>query len=276
MSHSQIIKEYSPKELEELCKNYSLVSVQDANGKKIIPWTPSNKTIKQHLGECLKRLQMEVYPDGFYFFCFAQNRRATTDNYDKYLFKKGNPKAEVMHQQLSENQKNITMQENALSFTSALGYITKIAELTAEVNTLKAEVQRLKDENAVLDAELEDIEKNGLSEGEQSDTMSFLKESQPAIMSAVDRYFEIQDRKLSLQEKALGKGKLKPFKRPTVPQFEPGSNEHLDFIRKLHKNNHLQQMDKELDKLEEKFPEQYETICTELNLFEPDDNEPKE
>lgn len=269
MSHTQILKEYSPKELEELSKNYQLVSVQDSNGKKIIPWTPSSKTIKQHLADCFKRLQMEINPDGFYFFCFAQNRRATVDNFDKYLYKKGNPKAETIHQALNENKNQTQTNNDVLSFTSALGYITKIAELTSEVNTLKAENQRLKDENAVLDAECEEMEK-GLSENGKSDTMTFLKDAQPGILSALDRYFELQDRKLNIQEKTIGKGSLKKviIKRKPVQNFEIGSDEHLEYIRKLYTDKQLEIMDKEIDKLEGTHPEQYELICKELNLFE--------
>lgn len=268
MTHTQILKEYSPKELEELSKNYQLVSVQDSNGKKIIPWTPSSKTIKQHLADCFKRLQMEINPDGFYFFCFAQNRRATVDNYDKYLVKKGNPKPEALNT-LSEQKPPIQSNNDVLSFTSALGYITKIAELTSEVNTLKAENQRLKDENAVLDAECEEMSK-GLSDEGKSDTVNFLKEAQPGIMSALDQYFNLQERKLSLQERTLGKGTLKKviIKRKPVQNFEIGSNEHLDYIRKLYNDKQLEIMDKEIDKLENTYPEQYDLICKELNLFE--------
>jgi hypothetical protein len=274
---AQLMKEYTLKELEELSKNYSLVSVQDTNGKKVNNWTPSTKSIKQHFAECVKRLNMEVNPDGFYYFCFALNRRNSTDNYDKYLYKKGNPKPEVLNDNNTSNYQDKD-KNGLITVTAALEYITKIANLTVEVNTLKAEVQRLKDENAVLTADLESLEnEEGLNEGKPEPILEYLKETAPSIMALADRFFEHQDKKLSLEQQKIDKGIFAtPNKisrpKPQVKTFEPGSDEHLNFIRLLYANKKEIELNKELDKLETANPEKYQLIGEELNLFEDETN----
>lgn len=274
---SEIMKEYTLKEITDLSKNYSLVCIQNDKGKKLVSWTPSTKKIEKHLKECIDRIKLDIYPEGFYFFCFAINRNATVDNYDKYLFKKGNPKPETLHHAINTNNTNTNSAENILDVKSALGYITKIAELTAEVNALKAENKRLTDENAVLDAELQEAEREGLSdEGKTGQVMEYLKESSPALLSAVDRYFELQEKKLGLEEKKLSTiGTLKKveIKRPGKrPDVVTGSEDHLNLIRKLYELKNETLLNKELDLLEKENPEIYEKICIELNLFEPDEN----
>lgn len=269
---SEIMKEYTLKEITDLSKNYSLVCIQNGNGKKLVSWTPSTKKISVHIKECIDRIQLEIYPDGFYFFCMAQNRNGTKDNYDKYLYKKGNPQTETLHHPINDH-KTPNGTENILSITSALGYIQKIAELTTEVNSLKAEVTRLKDENAVLDAELEQAENEGLSDNnKQGEVLSYLKETSPTILGALDRFFELQDKKLGLEERKLNKfGTLKKveIKRPAKrPDVVTGSDDHLNLIRKLYADKNEPLLNRELDILEKESPEKYENICIELNLFE--------
>lgn len=270
---SEIMKEYTFKEITDLSKNYSLVCIQNDKGKKLVSWTPSTKKIATHVKECIDRIQLEIYPEGFYFFCFAQNRNGTKDNYDKYLYKKGNPKPETLHHPVQTNNNN---SQDILSVSSALGYIQKIADLNAEVSTLKMEIQRLKDENAVLDAELEQAENEGLSDNNKpGELLEYAKETTPTLLSALDRYFELQEKKLGLEEKKITKiGTLKKIeKRPVKrPDVVTGSDEHLNLIRKLYENKNEILLNKELDILEKADPDKYEKICIELNLFEEDES----
>lgn len=269
MSNTEILKEYSIKDLKDFCKSYKCFSIQDINGKRITGWNTPKVDIEKHFKECLDRFNSKFVPDGYYYFCFSTAHRYNKDNYDKYLHLKGTAPNEGPV--FNNHNKGMESKNDLISVTSALGYITQIAELKTEVNRLSMEVKRLTDENAVLEAELEEAEREGLSEGKADGIKEYLKETSPGLMALADRFFANQDKKLDLEFKKLELG-INPAQKKTVKRtikvFETGSDEHLNFIRLLHKNEKSDELDKELDKLEAQNPEAYQKICTELNLFE--------
>lgn len=271
METTQIVKVHTQKEIEDIAKNYKLCTIEDMNGKKITSWNTIKKPIKEHLKSCFARLELNIYPNGYYNICFAQAVRYQKDHNDKYIYCKGKvpsePPQNFNHSNNAMNNKN-----DLLSVQSALGYITQIAELKTENNRLEMELKNAKEEIVVLEAEIAEYEREdeGLSDTKQSDTMQFLKDQAPQIMGVVDRFFELQDKKLSLEDKKLSLSKptnKDPVKR-TIKKFEIGSDEHLNYIRLLFKGEKEDQMNKELDKLELQAPDKYEIICNELNLFE--------
>lgn len=274
---TQLVKVHTQKEIEDIAKNYKLCTVEDMNGKKVTSWNTIKKPIKDHLKECFKRLELDIYPQGYYNICFAQAVRYQKDHNDKYIYCKGTPPKEFPQQNNFSHLSNTTNKNELLSVTSALAYITEIAELKTEKNRLEMELKNLKEENVALEAELAEYEReeeSGLSEKKGSDTMEFLKDQAPTIMATIDRFFEFQDKKLNLEEKKLNIGKTlnkDPVKR-SIKKFEIGSDEHLNYIRLCHKQEKEEQMNKELDKLEAQAPEKYELICNELNLFEDETN----
>lgn len=280
MENTQIVKVHTQKEIEDIAKNYKLCTIEDMNGKKVTTWNSIKKPIKDHLRDCFKRLELNIYPNGYYNICFAQAVRFQKDHNDKYIYCKGKAPSEPPQQHFSNNSNNAMNKNDLLSVQSALGYITQIAELTTEKNRLEMELRNAKEEIVVLEAELAEYERDdeGLSDKKQSDTMQFLKDQAPQIMGVFDRYFELQDKKLSIEDKKLTLGKTPnkdPVKR-TIKKFEIGSDEHLNYIRLLFKQEKEDQMNKELDKLELQTPDKYEIICNELNLFENEnDNNPE-
>lgn len=273
---TQILKEYSLEQIKSLAKNYLHCKIEDVNGRSVTSWNSIKMPIDKHLKECINRFTGETVEDGYYYFLMSRAARYNKDA-DKYLVKKGNPTTEPAHHQETHTSKN-----DLLSVTSALNYITQIAELKTENNRLILELQHAKDENAVLSAELEEYEReeaDGLNDNKASDTVSYLKETAPTFLAAMDKYFELQDRKLNLEEKKIEKGFFsKPNAQPKqrvrreIKKFELGSDEHLNYIRLLYNNNQEEQMNKEIDKLETAHPEKYELICNELNLFSDDEN----
>jgi len=269
-----ILKEYDLKKLESLCKDYKYLSIQDVNDHKIQPFNQQGTNIKEQFKKCVQRLNSEAVPEGYYYFCFANSLRQS-GNPDKFIYRKGNVSADA----LSDHQKfifpNGTSKNELISVQSALAYITQIAELKTENNSLKMENKALKDENVVLNAELEEAyrsedaeEEEGVGEGKGplSDVKSFLNDQGPTIMGFMDRFFELQDKKLNLQEKIYASGNGKPQKKRIIKKMEPGSEEHLNLIRKLWKDDDDDRMNKELDILEEKNPEAYKLICVELEI----------
>lgn len=270
--NAEILKEYNLGQLNEISKNYKFVMIEDINGKKITTWNKATTPIGTHLKECIKRLKMDIIPQGYYYFCFATAPSFFKDSADKYIYLKGKPPAEG--QQLKNGQDNLPMNKNdLLSVTSALGYITQIAELKTEVNRLTMEVTRLKDENAILEAELEEAEREeeGLSKGQPSGTLEYLKDQAPALMALADRFFDQRDKALALEEKRLITGNNgQPIKKRIIKKiaFEIASPEHIKHIRHLFEQNKEEALNLELDKLEQANPELYLQICTELNLLE--------
>lgn len=268
-----ILKEYDQKKLEDLCKEYKYLSIYDVNNKKIQPYNQQGVPIKEHFKICIKRLNSEAVPEGYYYFCFANSLRQSNSP-DKFIYRKGNVSADA----LSDNQKfifpNGSNKNDLLSVQSALAYITQIAELKTENNRLTMENKQLLDENTVLKAELAeadrsaDAEEEGVGEGDGSlaDVKSFLNDQSPTIINFMDRYFELQEKKLNLQEKIHVNGSGKAQHKRNIKKIEPGSAEHLNLIRTLYKNNDDDRMNKELDVLEEKNPEAYELICNELDI----------
>lgn len=276
---TELVKVHTLKEIQDIAKNYKLCTIEDMNGKKITTWNNIKKPVKEHLADCLSRLKLDIYPNGYYQVCFAQAVRFQKDHSEKYIICKGTPPSEPPQYNPQQNKNGMNDNKNdLLSVTSALNYITQIAELKTENNRLTMENKQLKDEIAVLEADLEEYEReDGLAEGNKTtDTMQFLKEQGPTLMNALDRYFELQDKKLVLEEKKIDKGLIsnpkKNVVRREVKKFEPGSVDHLNYIRLLYKEQKEDLMNKEIDKLELLAPEQYQAICTELNLFE-DENE---
>jgi hypothetical protein len=273
--NQQIIKEYTIKQVEDLMKDYMLVKIEDLNGKKIIPFNNPKKDIKTHWKDCIKRFNSQIIPDGYYYFCFSQSIRSCNEP-DKFLVAKGNPgtSAAVPIQNPLANQPQQNAKDQLLTVTAALDYITQIANLKNDVTRLELEVQRLKDENAVLNAELEELDREGLSENKQSGVAEYLKETGPSILSALDRFFELQEKRINLDEKKLDRGvydkKSEPDKKVQrrIKSIETGSEAHIAYIKKLYADQNGEQLDKELDKLEAANPEVYEQICQELNLFE--------
>lgn len=276
---SQILKEYTVKDIEKFLPDYRLIKIEDVNGREIVNYNNPSTDIKKHFAHALKRFNSDLIPDDYYYFCLSLTARKAKDP-DKFLVKKGNPTQDQPNKSIQQPQ---TTKNDLITVSAALDYITQIANLKNDVTRLELENKQLREECAELSAELEEMEEKGegLSENKANSTVEYLKETAPGLMAIADRFFEIQDKKLSLENRKLDLG-YKPTEsttdekqkqkvkrtKPAVKTFETGSEQHLSYIRLLYNNDKNEQLNKELDKLEQQAPEQYEAICNELNLFE--------
>lgn len=279
--NTEILKEYNLGQIHEIAKNYKFVQIEDVNGKKITTWNSTNTPLTPHLKECIKRLKMDIVPNGYYYFCFTISKHLCKDGADKYLYLKG--KAPEQNP-LQDNQQMQTSKNELLSVQSALNYITQIAELKTENNRLTMLNKQLTDENAVLTAELEELEResDGLSDGKANGTLEYLKETAPSLMALADRFFEHQDKRLALDERKLNLGiqtpgsntQQTPSKKRVIKkiEFEPGSEQHIKHIRFLFEQNKEDALNIELDKIEILNPELYNELCTEFNLIEDENS----
>lgn len=279
---TQILKEYTIKDIEKYLPNYRLIKIEDVNGREIVNYNNPSTDIKKHFQQALKRFNSDLIPDDYYYFCLSLTARKAKDP-DKFLVKKGNPQQD----QPTKNIQPVQTKNDLISINAALDYITQIANLKNDVTRLELENKQLKEECAELSAELEELEAEkgeGLSENKNNSTVDYLKETAPTVLASLDRYFELQERKIQLEEKKIEKGiftpsqqsqtkpgtqkqtvKRKPIQKLT---FEIGSPEHLNYVRLLYNSNREEELNKELDKLEQQTPAEYEIICNELNLFE--------
>jgi len=268
--NTQILKEYSLKQIQDLSKNYKHCMIEDVNSKKITVWNPTKVPIADHLKECIKRLNSEIVPEGYYYFCFSHATRFNKDSADRYLYCKGTAPTQTQAQPNPFNNGLKDNKNDLISVQSALGYITEIANLKVTNQFLEAENKRLKDENAVLEAELAEMDREeGLNEGKPNGTLEYLKETAPTLMALADRYFTHQDRVLLLQEKKVElQSQEKPRLKIQIKKFEPGTAEHINFIKLLYAENKENEFNQEMDKIEILNPVLYNELCTELNINE--------
>lgn len=270
---NKILKVHTLKEIKEIAKDYKFCTVEDINGKSIISWNRHDKKISIHLLECIRRINAQIIPDGYYNFLFTTSMGRVNDP-DKYLICKGKPIIETPVLQNNAPQTNNQNKNDIISVEKALNYISENAKLDAKVEVLTAENLRLKEEIEVLKAELDASEaenETALSEATpptQTDTLSYLKEIAPTFLGMADKYFQQKDRSLDLEEKKLSTQQVKKqtFKRPVI--LEVGSEAHINLIKDLYSKGNESAMNNELNKLEIKDIEKYNSICNELNLFE--------
>lgn len=264
MSSAQLLKEYDLKKLEELCKDYRFLGIEDVNGKRIQGFNQHQTPIKDQFKKCVKRLQSEAVPEDFYFFCFANNPRMIKYP-DKFLYRKGTPPKNDLSERMNHAHTEPT-RNDLLSVTSALNYITQIAELKSEITRLTLENKYLTDEIAVLNAELAEAEREGaLNDGEpKNNLLEFLKEAKPGLMSLADRFMDLEEKKLGLSE---GKRKIKKI------ALVPGSEQHIKYMDSLSDKGNDNQLNIELDKLEKKNPELYAKLCEKYGFSEEEEEE---
>jgi len=258
-------------------QGYKFASLENSQGERI----QLNNTVKTKINAQLdllqKRLNSELYPDGYYFVCMAQTI-ARAKNPDKYAVVKGKPSKE----DLSENKKDlpaIKQPVEVLTYDAALKMQQTISDQKAEISMLKLEIEMLQQEIADLESANKETD---LDEGEEkkSGVKTFIEEAMPSITGIMDKYFATEERKLDIKEKELGlKGKQMAKANMKRTLVKPGSPEHIALIHSLHKKDtdeSLNKLDSELDKLEAANAELYIKVCTDLGIeFENGEEEQK-
>lgn len=128
------------------------------------------------------------------------------------------------------------------------------ADLRAEVKFYRAELER-------VEGELRS--KQGLSDAapQVHPVLSAVKEFAPGILALADKYFENQDRKLTLAENAQKNGFKKVAKRK-----EPGVWKGLTYQQLLSELDNLDddQLEIELEEIQEKDPDLYAQVYPEF------------
>lgn len=274
------MKFYTIPQLKTIAREqgYKLASLQDVDGHKIVSSNPFSVKIEKQLDNIALRLKADIQPDGVYNVCMA-NSPSKSRNPDRYPIMKGKVKPEQMSE--AENKNTVIIKEKSndvLTWDQAVEMNKQIAELTAKVGQFEFENNALKLQVSQLEAELEEEEEDdGLSDpgAGMNGLGAYIKETLPTITAILERHYDLQERKLKLDELKANVNTGKRFTKVNRQgnNIVPGTQPHLDLIEKLFNEEREEELNIELDKLEAAQPQIYAAVIQKLGLSEEEEEE---
>ena len=256
------MKTYSITQLKKLSKEqgYKFAACENSQGKRLQSFNTMNVKIDTQLQSISNRLNSEIYEDAIYTILLCRTINTRTDP-DRYQVVKG-----VLKKEEIPINTPIVLEQKAAEVLTWEGAL----KMQQEISNLKSEVQTLKFENNLLQSELDNIEENeGLAEGEQktadlkSGAQTFLSETIPQFLPLLDRFFDMEEKKLNLRKLEIEKKQTKQAQRKPIII---GSQDHLNIIEHYYNKNDEEKLAAELDKLEMKFPDIYMQVCKKLDI----------
>jgi len=256
------MKHYTPTEIKAAVKqqNYKTAALENNKGERIQHFN-STKTsnINKQLDLIHKRLQSDIFDDGIYYILMATSI-VNQKKPDKYPIIKGKFNQSMLND--NEQKHQIIVQspsQDVLSWEAALSYQNQISQLTSEVNRLKLE---LNNANTLLEEYEEEEENRGLNDTTTTGSlMEYLKEVVPSILPMADRYFDLEEKKLNLQQ-----SKQRPAQQQQRKPIITGSFQHLALIEQYYNAGHDEKLSRELDKLEEFNTDMYKQVCAKFGI----------
>lgn len=272
------MKTYKITDLKRLAaeQGYKLAALENSQGVRILPFNQIKKSITLQLDKIPIRLKSELQDDGVYWVLMAHSIN-TAKNPDRYPIVKGkvNPEdlkeAEKKTMPLTPTVEIVTKSQEVLTWDAALEMQKKMSALEIENAILKDKVNKLEIEIEEYES---DDEQGALNEqpSTSQNIFKFLGESITGLTPVLDRYFDLQERKLKLEELRV---QQKPsVKRPVKQGIKPivaGTQEHLNLIEHYFNQNNDEKLFAELDKLEEVNPELYKAVCEKLQIEEEEE-----
>lgn len=281
---------YTIAQLKKLAteQNYKFACLFDNKDKKVNNFNTLQTPISKQFTIIENRLKSPALADGIYFvgMCEKYGRGQIVD---KYPIIKGSNLAENGHSYTILQPQQTHATENVLSYESALAMQKENAKLENRVQLLEAQNVLLQEKIDELEEDLKEsttslseyVDGNGNPKTNPLAEMgknagAWFKDVAPMFAPIADRYFDLKEKQIGLEEKKLDikKGIHKqPAKKMEEKKIAVGSDEFLNYIRKLHKEEEEEELNKCLDLLEQNFPEQYNDICEELDFFEEEEEE---
>ena len=271
------MKTYNIKQLKTLAnqQGYKLAALENSKGERLQPFNNIKVVINKQLDTITNRLMSELFDDGVYYVLMASTINKTKSA-DRYPIIKGN----INPNEIKEDKTNpitiVHSPEQVLTYQAALDYQQTISDLKNEIALLKLERTNL------LEQLQEALDENELSENTaptENIMQTFLKEAMPSVTPILDRYFDLEEKKLNLLEL---KATRKPLQRQTnntirQPQKKihivTGSQQHLELIEMYYKKQMDDKLGAELDKLEDFNFELYKKVCDKLGIDISDDDD---
>jgi len=260
-----------------LDEGFKYASLEDQDGRKLLPYNINkNKVVKleAHFALIKKKLDSEILDEGIYCVCCANAPNQTQDP-TRFYIQKGTGATVEQNPTIVIREKNNSRGESVLSWQQAIENNDIIARLTIEKKFLTEKNNELGAYVKELEAELEISKSKELAEKiPESSTSKFLNEIAPSIPSILDRYFDLEERKLT-KGNPVNKKINQSFKKP-LRMFKTGSEEHLVHIEKLYTDGNEEKFNEQLDRIEKSNTEIYNQLLVKYNLVEEEEEEEKE
>lgn len=217
------MKTYTIEELNNVFSEgtYPYVALFSDTNKMMVPY-PANTAVqkgKPGWERVKKRLLSKGLADGFYI---VKGKSSPLKNIsaDVFYFKNGDVKEkELPSETLAEKPKE---PDSVLTYDAAIKSNKDIAELTADVNRLEMEIKQKNDDIEELEAIIEEYEDEveGLAaNGKVNEGRQYVEDLVATAIPVVDRYFDLQEKKLALRAQQMNGGQHRlPAQPPPTPQ----------------------------------------------------------
>lgn len=279
------MKTYKLPEIRRIAKEqgYRFAALENAQGNRLVAYNTPTGKIDRKFDEIQKRLGSEVLPDGVYYVCLC-TVHSRQSQADKLPVIKGNAKTTmnehgmVIHQPTATPVKEIP---EVLTYQGALQLQAQISKLESEAtfatfinSQLQEKIDELEEELDEIKAKLQTYEnpdgspkKSPLAEaGDMLSTT--LKDIVPQALPLFDRYFDIQEKRIAA---GIDRHVYKDPKKKAPIQV--ASKEHLDLIDKLYNENREEELNRQLDILEKKYPVIYKKVIVHLGITDSEESE---
>lgn len=265
------MKTYSIKQLKTIAaqQGYKMAALETSNGERVQPFNKISVPINKQLDTITNRLMADLFEDGIYYVLMAQNINKSKSA-DRYPTVKGKLNPNDLKEPVNTPSQPITIVQPAqevLTYEAALKYQQTISDLKNDIARLELEKTSLQEQ---LQEALDENELSG-EEMQPSNLQTFLKEALPSVTPILDRYFDLEEKKLNLLQL---KQERKPIQRSSSNKSEhkkiipivTGSQQHLELIELYYNKKLDDKLSKELDKLEDFDYELYKQVCNKLHI----------
>jgi hypothetical protein len=271
------MKTYTIKQLKTLAtqQGYKLAALENSKSERVQPFNKINIALNKQLDTITNRLTSDLFEDGLYYVLLSQSI-SKSKNADRYPIVKGKLSPDDLKDATTPvNIIHTTPAQEVLTYEAALAYQQTISDLKNEINLLKLERTSLQEQ---LQEALDENELSEPTAPSENMMQTFLKETMPSVMPVLDRYFDLEEKKLNLLELKAGKKPMQRSNNVQRPQPEKriqivtGSQQHLELIEIYYKKNQDDKLGLELDKLEAHDFELYKNVCEKLGIDISDDD----
>lgn len=269
------MKTYSIKQLKSIAtqQGYKLAALENSKGERIQPFNKMTVAINKQLDTITNRLTADLFDDGVYYVLMAQNINKSKSA-DRYPTVKGKLNPDDLKEPIQTQPITIVHpSQEVLTYEAALNYQQTISDLKNEIALLKLERTSLQEQ---LQEALDENELSG-EEMKPSNLQTFLKEALPSVTPILDRYFDLEEKKLNLlqlkqERKPLQRTNSREQHKKVIP-IKTGSQQHLELIELYYNKKIDDKLSTELDKLEDFDFELYKQVCDKLGIeIEEEDN----
>ncbi len=271
------MKTYTIKQLKTLAtqQGYKLAALENSKGERVQPFNKINIALNKQLDTITNRLTSDLFEDGLYYVLLSQSI-SKSKNADRYPIVKGKLSPDDLKEHTTPvNIIHTTPAQEVLTYEAALNYQQQISDLKNEINLLKLERTSLQEQ---LQEALDENELSEPTAPSENMMQTFLKEALPSVTPILDRYFDLEEKKLNLAQLKAGKKPDGYIDRSQIRvkkkiPIVTGTQQHLELIEMYYKQNNDDKLGVELDKLEAHDFELYKKVCEKLGIDISDDND---